>query len=59
MYDDDQLIGYNVFSLVNIFFRRDDDLKLLFSGSLYAQTQTPSKNKKLKTTPSSAISTSK
>jgi hypothetical protein len=46
MYDDDQLIGYNVFSLVNIFFRRDDDLKLLFSGSLYAQTQSASKNKK-------------
>jgi hypothetical protein len=59
MYDDDQLIGYNVFSLVNIFFRRDDDLKLLFSGSLYAQTQSQNKNKKLKTTPSSAISTSK
>jgi hypothetical protein len=37
--DDDRLIGYNVLSLVNVFFQRDEDLKLLYSGSIFGQYQ--------------------
>jgi hypothetical protein len=39
MSDDDRLIGYNVFSLVNVFFQRDENLKLLYSGSIFGQYQ--------------------